>query len=108
MSRLPKTPTKIHERIKRYERELRQELKNFGAIHDGSGKRYLLGPLYLLLGDTKGAVRSFNWFEKSFPDDMGEREILFLLPRLQLHYKRGMLRRSYPFLQHSQEGGQVA
>ena len=74
MSRLPKDPTKIRERIKRYERELRQELKNFGAIDDGSGKRYLLGPLYMLLEDTKGALKSFEWFEKTFPGDMGEPE----------------------------------
>ena len=74
MSRLPKNPTKIRERLKRYERELRQEFKNFGFFDDSSGKRYLLGPLYLMLGDTKGALKSFEWFEKTFPDDSGEPE----------------------------------
>jgi hypothetical protein len=74
MNRLPKTPTKIRERIQRYERELRQERKRFGGIDDSAGKRYLLGPLYLLLGDIKGALNSFAWFEKTFPDDMGEPE----------------------------------
>jgi hypothetical protein len=29
----------------------------------------LLGPLYLLMADTEGALRSFIWFEQTFPDD---------------------------------------
>lgn len=74
MSHLPKDPAKIRERIKRYERELRQEHKRFGVYDDSGGKRYLLGPLYLLLGDTKGALKAFEWFEQNFPDDMGEPE----------------------------------
>jgi hypothetical protein len=74
MSQLPKNPAKIRERIKRYERELRQEHKRFGAFGDSAGKRYLMGPLYLLLGDNQGALKSFDWFEQNFPDDMGEPE----------------------------------
>ena len=50
----PEDPKRIRARIRRYERSLRQEQKRFGHIGDGSGKRYLLGPLYLLMGDTKG------------------------------------------------------
>ncbi len=72
MYQFPKEPKRITERIRRYERALRKEHETFGSIHDGAGKRYLLGPLYLLLGDTAGAVRSFAWFERAFPDDMGE------------------------------------
>lgn len=72
MSQFPKEPKKIAERIKRYERELRKEYEKFGFVSDDAGKRYLLGPLYLLLGDTPGAVRSFEWFEQTFPDDIGE------------------------------------
>lgn len=70
--KLPKDPQKIKAQIQRYEQALKQEKKTFGAIHDGGGKRYLLGPLYLLMGDIPGAVRSFAWFAKTFPDDMGE------------------------------------
>jgi len=72
MYQFPKEPKRIAERIRHYQRALRQEQETFGSIHDGSGKRYLLGPLYMLLGDTAGAVRSFAWFERTFPDDMGE------------------------------------
>ena len=39
---------------------------------DGSGKRYLLGPLYMVMGDVQSALKSFCWFARSFPDDIGE------------------------------------
>lgn len=72
MFQFPKTPSKMQERIKRYERDLRQEQRTHGFISDGYGKRYLLGPLYLLLGDLSGSLKSFKWFEQTFPTDMGE------------------------------------
>jgi len=72
MDLFPLDPKKIRERIRRYERALRKEQEEFGVISDGYGKRYLLGPLYLLLDDTEGALKSFAWFEKTFPDDSGE------------------------------------
>jgi hypothetical protein len=72
MTMFPDEPQKIKARIARYERALRKEQKQYGYISDGYGKRYLLGPLYMLLGDENGAVRSFEWFEQTFPDDIGE------------------------------------
>lgn len=72
MSLFPGEPKKIRARITRYERELRKERDKFGYIGDGHGKRYLLGPLYLLMDDVEGAVRSYEWFEQTFPDDIGE------------------------------------
>ena len=68
----PQDPKKIRPRIRRYERALRREQACYGFINDGAGKRYLLGPLYLLLGDTEGALRSFTWFVQTFPDDSGD------------------------------------
>ena len=70
--RFPTDPKKIRERIRRYERALKDEIRTVGALGDGAGKRYLLGPLYLLLGDTPGAIQSFAWFEQTCPDDTGE------------------------------------
>ncbi len=67
----PKTPKAIRERIRRYERALKKELQT-GYGGDGYGKRYLLGPLYMLLGDVDGALASFDWYEKSYPDDSGD------------------------------------
>ena len=67
----PTDPKRIRERIRRYERALKKELENgFGG--DGYGKRFLLGPLYMLMGDVDGALVSFDWYEKAYPDDGGE------------------------------------
>ena len=70
--KLPKEPKKIRERIKRYERIFAKERDATGWYSDGFGKRYLLGPLYLLMSDLEGAIKSFCWFQSEFPDDMGE------------------------------------
>ena len=72
MYELPKDPRKIRQRIRRYERKLRLEKDEFGWYSDGAGKRYFLGPLYLLMNDLAGAIESFDWFEKEFPDDGGD------------------------------------
>ena len=72
MYQFPKEPKKIRDRITRYKRELRKEYEKHGSISDDGGKRYLLGPLYMILGDLPGAIRSFEWFEQEFSDDMGE------------------------------------
>ncbi len=72
MSIIPKTKDKIKLRIKHYEQVLKKEKREFGNIDDGSGKRYLLGILYLLSGDNDGALKHFEWFEKEFSDDIGE------------------------------------
>ena len=72
MTDIPTDPKRIRERIRRYERKLQQERRELGGYHDGAGKRYIIGPLYLLMGDLAGAVRSFQWFEQEFPDDSGD------------------------------------
>ena len=71
MYNLPTEPRKIKERIRRYERAFAKELQEFDMISDGSGKRYLLGSLYLFLNDVEGAYNSYEWFEKTFPDERG-------------------------------------
>ena len=72
MEQFPSDPKKLKARIRRYEPALRSEHAQFGIYDDSSGKRYLLGPLYLLLGDLPGALTAFAWFERAFPDDSGE------------------------------------
>ena len=67
----PTDPKRIRERIRRYERALKREQKA-GYGDDGYGKRYLLGPLYMLMGDVDGALASFDWYEDAYPDDGGE------------------------------------
>ncbi len=63
---------KIRSRLRSYERKLQKEKKEYGFYRDGAGKRYHIGPHYMLLGDNDGALAAFRWFEKEFSDDAGE------------------------------------
>lgn len=85
--KLPKTPRGIQSRIKKYEDALKYEKRTFGGYHDGGGVRYAIGPLYMLMGDVDGAVKSFNLFKRRFPDDVGE-PFQYLTWALAL-YKKG-------------------
>ncbi len=85
----PKDPKKIRARIRRYERALRKEYEETGFYGDGYGKRYWLGPLYLLMDDLEGALQSFAWYEETFPDDTGH-PMQFLCWTLAL-YRSGQL-----------------
>jgi len=69
MYELPKEPAKLRQRIRRHERAFEKELSEYGRISDGAGKRFLLAPLYLIMGDLPGALRSFAWYAEQFPDD---------------------------------------
>jgi hypothetical protein len=72
MTLFPSEPKKIRARIRSYERALKKEYDEFGWYDDGYGKRYLLGTLYLLVNDIVGACKHYEWFEETFPDDMGD------------------------------------
>jgi len=63
---------KIKATINRYKHTMAKEKQEWGMIRDGSGKRYLLGPLYLRVDDTQGALKHYQWFDNTFPDDSGE------------------------------------
>lgn len=67
----PTDSKRIRERIYRYERALKKGLEE-GYGDDGYGRRYLLGPLYMLMGDVDGALSSLDWYEMAYPDDGGE------------------------------------
>jgi hypothetical protein len=62
----PEEPKKLKERISRYKRQLKK------GDRDGAGKRYLVGPMYQLLGNNDGALEYYNWFKKEYEDDSGE------------------------------------
>ena len=96
---IPSDPKKIKERIRRYERALKKEKEQYGAYRDGSGKRFLLGPFYMIIGDLDGAMQSFAWFEASFPGGLIESPQLLcwslaLLRSGEEHDAREMLRRT--------------
>ena len=63
---------KIRSRLRSYERKLQKEKQEHGFYRDGAGRRYLIGPHYMLLEDDEGANAAFQWFEKEFSDDAGE------------------------------------
>ncbi len=69
MYELPKEAAKLRQRIRRYERAFEKEIAEHGMISDGAGKRFLLAPLYLIMGDLQGALKSFAWYAEQFPDD---------------------------------------
>ena len=84
MLNIPEDQNQIKAQIHRYERALKKELDEYGCYDDGAGKRYMLGPLYLTFGDIEGAMKSYKWFEKNFPDDSGH-PIHFLCWALALY-----------------------
>ena len=47
---------KIRSRLRSYERKLQKEKKEHGFYRDGAGRRYLIGPHYMLLGENDGAL----------------------------------------------------
>jgi hypothetical protein len=62
---------KIKNTIKVYRARLAGEKKRFGGYFDNGGVRYIIPELYIRLGDYKGALIYFRWFEREFPDDSG-------------------------------------
>jgi hypothetical protein len=62
MRYFPEDPKKLRARLRSYERKLKTDHR------DGAGKRFLIGPFYLLLGDTEGALRYYEWYQQSYSD----------------------------------------
>lgn len=67
----PDTEKKIKSRISSYKSSLKKEKNNFGSISDGSGKRYMLFELYLVLNDLDKFAQYIEWYDAEFPDDAG-------------------------------------
>lgn len=72
MITFPDTEKKIKSRISAYRSTLNKELKTYGQINDGAGKRYLLFSLYFVLNDLKKSEKYFEWYQTVFNDDVGE------------------------------------
>lgn len=63
---------RFHARATKLKQALASEKRRYGGFDDSSGRRYRIGPLYALAGDLKEALAHYKWFEKQFPDDVGE------------------------------------
>ena len=61
---------------------LREAIAEYEALlrlnkNDNQGVRYLIGPLYQLAGDLKGALRAYERFAKDYPEDWGDPHHIF-------------------------------
>src|SRR5690349_7130797 len=65
MSFFPNDPKKLKARMRSYERALKAP-----NVDDGYGKRFLVGTMYLLLGEPEGALRFYDWYIHNFPGEM--------------------------------------
>ncbi|ROI10768.1 hypothetical protein EGI11_02430 [Chryseobacterium sp. H3056] len=74
----PKQTERIQFKIKKIKKELAADKKRWGGFYDDSrGLRYLPPELYLKIHDYSGALRYFNWFSRTFPEDSGYPVFLF-------------------------------
>jgi hypothetical protein len=90
---------KYRDRANRARRELFKEKEKFGAISDGSGKRYRVCVYFVLSGAPEKAAEFLEWFEQEFADDVGEPA--FLLYAALAHYRAGSLRKALRYLFYS-------
>ena len=74
----------FRDRAMRLKRALMNEQRKFGFIDDGAGKRYLIGPLFVLAGELRKAVEFYEWYEKACAEDSGE-PLHYLFWTLALH-----------------------
>ena len=68
----PDTEQKLRRKISGYKSALAREKNTHDFISDGSGKRYLLFPMYFVLNEPEKSKEYLDWFSREFPDDAGE------------------------------------
>ena len=87
---------RYRDRANRARRELFKEKEKFGAISDGSGKRYRVCVYFVLSNAPEKAAEFMEWFEQEFPDDIGEPA--FLLFATVAYYRVGLLGKARSYL----------
>lgn len=87
---------KYRDRANRARRELFKEKEKFGAISDGSGKRYRVCVYFVLSGAPEKAAEFLEWFEQELADDVGEPA--FLLYAALAYYRMGSLGKARRYL----------
>lgn len=81
-----------HDHATRLKRALLNEKRRFGQIDDGYGKRFLIGPLYFIAGETEKALDFYRWYEQEFPGEAGD-PVHCLFWALSLH-KTGEIKKA--------------
>jgi hypothetical protein len=69
---IPTTKKGLATKITRFKTLFKKEYESYGFISDGKGKRYFLFILLFLLGNDLKSLDYFQWYEREFPDDIGE------------------------------------
>ncbi len=87
---------RYRDRATRARRELFKEKEKFGAISDGSGRRYRVCVDFVRSGASEKAADFMEWFEQEFPDDVGEPA--FFLFAAVAYYRTGDLRKARSYL----------
>ena len=81
---------RVKKKIEKFKKALAADKKYWGGFHhDGQGIRYTLPGLYIQTEDFKGGLRYLNWFNKTFPEDVGN--ALFLFEWAFILFKNGKL-----------------
>jgi hypothetical protein len=70
--KIPKTPRGLKNQIARLRAKLSDFEMEHGSIDDSSGNRYYLFYLYFILNDNAASSEYIKWYEKHFPNDIGE------------------------------------
>ncbi|MCX6258628.1 MAG: hypothetical protein NTW49_12135 [Bacteroidia bacterium] len=74
----PKQEERLRTKIVRIRKELAADKKQWGGFYDDSrGIRYLAPELFIKLKDYAGGLRYLQWFNRTFPDDIGYPIFLF-------------------------------
>ena len=69
---------RVRKKIEKYKKALKADKKYWGGYyHDGAGIRYAIPNLFIKIIDYKGGLKYLNWFDKNFPDDIGDPIFLF-------------------------------
>ncbi|WNO10618.1 hypothetical protein [Teredinibacter sp. KSP-S5-2] len=72
MFSFPNNEKQLKATISRYKSSLKREKKTYGHYNDGTGKRYLLFYLYLVLNDLPKFEEYMEWYSNVFSEDGGE------------------------------------
>lgn len=67
-----KKETSVLKKIKRIKDSLAKEKTTLGCIHDGRGLRYIIPKMLMDIMALTDGKRYYTWFNKNFPDDIGE------------------------------------
>jgi hypothetical protein len=82
-----KNPATILNKANKIKKNLLKQKQLFGFIDDGSGMRYVIPAMLMEIMELTKGKRYYTWFNKEFPDDIGE-PYMFLQWLLLFYYRK--------------------